>query len=229
VGGSVAFSAEKKVDFGLKAFWGDGEGRYGSAQEADATLRPNGTMSLIHGGHWLGRIEWHATPKLDIYAYVGGEYAARTAYTTYHSVKVTNTPAIPGCGAVGQQPCAGGGIQPGYPALTATSITLNGIGGYGSKFSNNTGCSTETLPSATGTPGTGGTCAGDTRYIQENTVGFWYKFYQGDKGRVQFGMQYSYFWRNAWSGSGGLTAGSAGIGPHAVDNMIWTSFRYYLP
>jgi hypothetical protein len=229
VGGSAAFSAAKKVDFGLKAFYGDGEGRYGSAQLADATLRPDGTMALIHGGHWLGRIEWHATPKLDVYAYIGGEYAARTAYKGYNTIKVTNTPAIPGCGAVGEQPCAGGGIQPGYPALATTSITLGGIGGYGAPGSNNSGCSTETLPSGTGTPGTGGTCAGDTRYIQENTIGFWYKFYQGEKGRVQFGMQYSYFWRNAWSGSGGLTAGSAGLAPHAVDNMVWTSFRYYLP
>ena len=229
VGGSSAFSAHNRVDFGLKAFWGDGEGRYGSAQLADATLRPDGTMSLIHGGHWLGRIEWHATPKLDVYAYIGGEYAARTAYTGYQTVKVTNTPAIPGCGAVGEQPCAGGGIQPGYPALVTTTVVTNGIGGYGSPSSNNSGCSIETLPSATGTPGTGGTCAGDTRYIQENTIGFWYKFYQGEKGRVQFGMQYSYFWRNAWSGNGGLTAGSAGIASHAVDNMIWTSFRYYLP
>jgi hypothetical protein len=229
VGGSATFSPAKKADIGLKAFYGDGTGRYGSTQLADATLRPDGTMALVHGAQWLGRIEWHATPKLDVYAYVGGEYAARTAYTGYQSIKVTNTPAIPGCGAAGEQPCTGGGIQPGYPALATTSITLNGIGGYGSPFSNNTGCSTETLPSATGTPGTGGTCAGDTRYIQENTLGFWYKFYQGEKGRLTFGMQYSYFWRNAWSGDGGLKAGQPGIGPHAVDNMVWTSFRYYLP
>jgi hypothetical protein len=226
VGGSIAIPIHK-VDVGLKAFYGDGEGRYGSAQLPEFTLRPDGTMSLIHGGSWLGRIEWHVTPKLDLYGYLGGEYAARAAYSGYQSVKVTATPAIPGCGAVGQQPCAGGGIQPGYPALTTTSITLNGIGGYGSPFANNTGCSTETLPSATGTPGTGGTCAGDTRYIMEGTLGFWHKLYQGEKGRVQWGFQYSYLYRTGWSGSNNTAA--AGVGPHAVNNMFFTSFRYYLP
>jgi hypothetical protein len=229
IGASLAVPlAAKKFDVGLKVFYGDGEGRYGSAQLSDATLRPNGTMALIHGAHWLGRIEWHTTPKLDLYAYLGGEYAARTSYVGYQSVKVTNTAAIPGCGAVGEQPCPGGGIQPAYPALTTTAITLNGIGGYGSPYANNTGCSTETLPSATGTPGTGGTCAGDTRYIMEATLGFWHKVYQGEKGRMQWGIQYSYIYKNSWSGSDGLT-GLTSISPHAVNNMVFTSFRYYLP
>lgn len=229
VGASATFSPHNKVDLGLKVFYGDGTGRYASGQLADVTLRPDGSMALVHNANFLGRIEWHATPKLDVYGYYGGEYAGRTAYTGYQSVKITNTPAIPGCGAVGQQPCPGGGIQPNYPALTSTSISLTGIGGYGSPFSNNTGCSTETLPTGTGAPGGGGTCAGDTRFLGEGTLGFWYKFYQGDKGRVVFGMQYSYFYRNAWSGNGSLTAGAPGIAPHAVDNMVWTSFRYYLP
>jgi hypothetical protein len=232
-GGAIGASAalplfSKKFDAGLNVFYGDGTGRYGSAQLPDATLRPDGTLALIHGAHWLGRLEWHVTPKFDLYYYLGGEYAARTAYVGYQTIKVTNTPAIPGCGATGQQPCPGGGIQPGYPALTTTSISLDGIGGYGSPYANNTGCSTETLPSATGTPGTGGTCAGDTRYIMESTVGFWNKVYQGEKGRVQWGIQYSYIYRNTWSGSDGLT-GITSISPHAVNNMVFTSFRYYLP
>jgi hypothetical protein len=232
-GGAIGASAMapllgKKMDVGLRVMYGDGEGRYASAQLPDSTLRPDGTIALVHNASWLGSIEWHVAPKWDLYGYVGGEYAARTAYLGYHSVKVTSTPAIPGCGAVGQIPCPGGGIQPSYPALTATSITLNGIGGYGSPYANNTGCSTETLPSATGTPGTGGTCAGDTRYIMEGTLGFWNKIYQGEKGRVQWGIQYSYIYRNTWSGANGLTSIES-ISPHAVNNMVFTSFRYYLP
>jgi len=229
VGGSLDVPLfAKKLDLGAKVFYGDGTGRYGSAQLADATLRPDGTMTLIHGGHWLGRLEWHVTPKFDVYGYVGGEYAARTAYVGYTSVKVVNTPAIPGCGGAGQQPCPGGGIQPAYPALVTTTIATNGIGGYGSPYSTNTGCSTETLPNGTGVPTGGGTCAGDTRYIGEGTLGFWHKVYQGDKGRMQWGMQYSYFYKDAWSGSNGLT-GTTSVSPHAVNNMVWTSFRYYLP
>ena len=62
----------------------------------------------------------------------------------------------------------------------------------------------------------------------EGTVGFWHKVYQGEKGRMQWGIQYSYIYRNGWSGSNGLT-GTTSIGPHAVNNMVFTSFRYYLP
>jgi hypothetical protein len=226
-GGGVGFHVHapvfgKKLDVGATGFYGDGTGRFASAQLADATVRPDGTLSLIHGAHWLGSLEWHVSPKFDIYGYVGGEYAGRTAYSGYQSVKVTITPAIPGCGDVGQQPCPGGGIQPGYPALTSTTISTTGIGGYGSPLANNSGCGTESLPSGTSAPGAGGTCSGDTRYIGEGTLGFWHKIYQGEKGRVQWGVQYSYFYRTGWSGA-------ANISPHAVDNMVWTSFRYYLP
>jgi len=218
----------KKLDVALKAVYGDGIGRYGDSQLPDATARPDGSLALIHNAQWLGRLEWHVTPKFDLYGYVGGEYDARAAYVGYQTVKVTNTPAIPGCGAVGQQPCPGGGIQPNYPALTTTSIGLEGIGGYGSPYANNSGCSTESLPTATGTPGAGGTCAGDTRYLGEGTIGFWQKFYQGEKGRLQWGMQWAYVYRNGWSGKDGLT-GTVNVSPHAVDNIVLTSFRYYLP
>jgi hypothetical protein len=221
--------AAKKLDIGAKVLAGDGIGRYGSAQLPDNTARPDGTLAPIKGLTYLGRIEYHATPKWDFYAYYGGEYAARAGYTGYSSVKIVNTPAIPGCGDVGQQPCSAvGTIQPSYPALTTTTIATNGIGGYGSPYANNTGCAVEVPPSATGAPGAGGACAGDTRYIYEATFGFWNKIYQGEKGRIQWGLQYSYFSRYAWSGSNGISSATS-FTPHAVDNMIWTSFRYYLP
>jgi hypothetical protein len=218
----------KKLDANVKIVYGDGISRFGSAQLADVTARPDGTLSLIHGGHWLGALEWHATPKIDLYAYLGGEYAARTAYTGYNTVKVTATPAIPGCGAVGQAPCPGGGIQPNYPAVTTTSISETGIGGYGSPFANNLNCGVEANPAGSGLPGSG-SCAGDTRYIGEGTVGFWHKIYQGEKGRVQWGIQYSYLYRTGWSGNAGVASGAPGVSPHAVDNMVLTSFRFYIP
>ena len=55
----------------------------------------------------------------------------------------------------------------------------------------------------------------------------WIKPYNGPKGRMQFGPQYSYIVRNAWAGAG-PTAGTF-VSPHGVDNVIYTSFRYYLP
>jgi hypothetical protein len=232
LGGSANIPVfKKKVDLGLKVVAGDGIGRFGSAQISDATARPDGTLAPIRTLHYLARAEWHLSPKLDIYTYWGSEFGARAAYTGYSSVKVANTPAIPGCGATGQPPCTGGGIQPGYPAVTATTISTSGIGGYGSPYANNTGCGTETLPSGSSAPGTGGTCAGDIRMITEATLGFWHKIYQGEKGRVQWGAQYSYLYKLGWSGNNvsPTAAQPAGISPKAVNNMIFTSFRYYLP
>ncbi len=95
--------------------------------------------------------------------------------------------------------------------------------GYGSPLFNDAGCGTETLPTAANGYGPGGlsTCSGNTRAIIEGTAGFWYKPYNGPKGRLQMGAQYSYLTRDAWSGLGGQ--------PEAIENMIFTSFRYYLP
>ena len=102
--------------------------------------------------------------------------------------------------------------------------------GYGSSFFPNTSCFTETGPGSGGfSPGSlGSNCTADTRVLIEGTAGFWYRIYDGSKekvnrGRIQFGPQYSYVTRNAWSGS------SSPNQPHGIDNMIFTSFRYYLP
>ena len=51
--------------------------------------------------------------------------------------------------------------------------------------------------------------------------------YNGPKGRMQFGPQLSYISRNAWTGTGGV-AGTY-VNPHGIDNLFYTSFRYYLP
>src|SRR6266567_1570503 len=208
-GGGASFRVPllaKKVEIGAKGVYGDGIGRFGSAQLADATARPDGTLAPIRTGHGLGIVEFHPTPKLDVYAYGGAEYAARAAYSNYESAKVTT---------------AGG--------ATTVARSNTGIGGYGNPAANNSGCSTENPPATQLAPNAGGTCAGDARIAIEGTLGFWHKIYQGPKGGFRWGMTYSYLTRTGWSGSGGLAAGSAGIAPKAVDNMVWTSFRYYLP
>jgi len=196
----------KKLDFVAHVQGGDGIGRYSSAQLADVTARPDGTLALIHSYAWLGTVEAHPTPKFDLYAYYGGEYAARAAYSFLNG------------------------------ALNPVPV------GYGNPLFNNSGCSTETAPVASGTgigqpsaptaPGGVGGCAGDIHQILEGTVGFWHKPYVGPKGRIQWGVQYSYITKYGWSGNNFNSAtGVAGpsVRPHAVDNMVFTSFRYYLP
>jgi hypothetical protein len=230
-GGGGGFHARapiigKKLEAGLSGMYGVGTGRFASAQLPDATIRPDGTLAPIHNATWLGSLEWHVTPKFDIYGYLGGEYAGRAAYTGYQSVTGTtnNVPVTVSF----TDPVTGITSSFIYPeAQTSWKTSTTGIGGYGSPLANNSGCSSESAPAATGTPSGGGTCAGDTRYISEGTLGFWHKMYQGEKGRVQWGVQYSYVYRTGWSGNNGGSATS--VSPHAVDNMVWTSFRYYIP
>ncbi len=227
-GGGVGISAlwplfSKKLDFGAKAVAGDGIGRYGSAQLADATARPNGSLALIRTAHGLVRAEFHATPKLDLYAYWGLEYAWRAGYSGYETITVTKTAAIPGIPATLTSPAL-----PAYPATTTTKFAT-GIGGYGNVAANNSGCATEGVALNDFNPSSGSNCAGDIRMIKETTVGFWYKFYQGPKGRMQMGLTYSYLSKFGWSGNAGLTAGQTPISPNSGDNMVFTSFRFYLP
>jgi len=96
------------------------------------------------------------------------------------------------------------------------------------------GCNVEPLP-GTGavnsgdgfSPSTPANCGNQTKDVQEFTAGYWYNIYAGPKGRLRYGLQYSWFERNLWSGAGGTT--NPGGGAHGADNMFWTSFRYYLP
>jgi hypothetical protein len=120
-----------------------------------------------------------------------------------------------------------GGEYAGRDSLSATSAL-----GYGSPLRSAAGCYNETVPgtavagqvpvSSTGfLPGALANCNIDTRDIFEGTLGFWYRFYNGPKGRIQWGPQFSYVVRNAWRGVGG--------DPSATEPMVFTSFRYYLP
>ena len=63
-------------------------------------------------------------------------------------------------------------------------------------------------------------CTGQTRQIAQQALGFWWKFYQGKFGRVQFGAEFSHTSRK-------LFTDAAGNAPSAPDNMVFTSFRYY--
>ena len=207
--GRIPF-ANKKIEIMAHFQGGDGIGRYSSAQLADVTARPNGTLAPIRSAAWLGELELHPNPKLDIYAYGGGEYAARTAYSF---------------------------ISPANPLITV------GVG-YGSPLFNNSGCTTEGIPAPTGNPqfppvpsptgpGSSGTCNGDIHQIVEGTLGFWHKLYNGPKGRLQWGVQYSYFAKYAWSGNATTNvvppATVISQRPKGIDNMVFTSFRYYIP
>ena len=82
--------------------------------------------------------------------------------------------------------------------------------GYGNPAYVNSGCNIELSAL---------TCTGNTSGITQATVGYWWNTYKGAYGTLKNGMQYSYTRRDTFQGVGGA--------PHAVDNMVFVSLRYY--
>jgi len=96
--------------------------------------------------------------------------------------------------------------------------------GYGNPAYNNSGCDTAGAASTA--------CVGNAKDIWQGTAGFWWKFYQGKFGKMQFGAQYSYTQKEAFAGQGFINGVSGPLGnglasPKATENMFFTSFRYY--
>lgn len=198
VGANARVSLFKKhLDVGAHYLGGDGMGRYGAAGLSDVTVNADGTLALLKSHQALGTLEYHGT-KLDVFLNGGMEFVGR-------------------------------------------HVSFNSRGqavGYGSPTLSNTSCYTEAVPgtptagqfpvSSSGfLPGSlGANCQAITRNIIEGTIGFFYRFYRGPKGTVQWGPQYSYLVRNTWSG----TAGASRLGqPAGIENMVFTQFRYILP
>jgi hypothetical protein len=181
---------DKKITVGLKGLWGQGVGRYGSSTIADVTLRPDGSISPLHGFSALSTVELNPTPRLNIYLNYGGDYIGRD-----------------------------------YSGTGSSAI------GYGAPGVAMSGCNIEVAPSGTNTggfnPSTPANCKANNKDVQEFTAGWWYNIYSGPKGKLRQGFQYSYIERNLWSGTGGTT--NPGGNAYGTDNMVFTSFRYYLP
>jgi hypothetical protein len=215
IGANVRGTLAKHVDVGVHFFGGDGIGRYGSATGMpDVIVRPDGVLVPIRAYQTLGTLEWHSK-RLDVYANVGGEYVARTAYNVGGKGAGYGSPLFNNSGCYTEAPPSSTVINVDTP-VSSTSTTPIGSGTVPNPGSVGTPLSAGFNPAGPGN------CTGDTRSILEGTLGFWYRLYVGDKGRVQFGPQYSYIDRNTWSAI-------KGGNPSATENMFLTSFRYYLP
>ena len=195
-GGFRAPLVTKAVTVGLKGLWGQGVGRYGSSTITDVTLRPNGTISPVHGFSALSTLEMNPSPNFNLYFNYGGDYEARDY------------------------------------ALNGTTQV-----GYGNRSADMSGCGIEpasTSSNPTADPTTPGNstngCKGNNKDVQEFTGGYWWNIIAGPKGRLRQGVQYSLIRRDLWSGAAGTgSVTNPGGGAHGNDNMIFTSFRYYLP
>jgi len=102
-----------------------------------------------------------------------------------------------------------------------------GSEGYGSPSTDMSGCNTVPLPGGAFSPSTPAHCGNQNKDVQELSLGYWFNFYNGSKGKLRQGIQYSHFRRDVWSGDGGVT--NPGGGAYGTDNGFWTSLRYYLP
>ena len=103
--------------------------------------------------------------------------------------------------------------------------------GYGTRSVAMSGCLVEPGSPTVGATGSAAiapsSCSANNKDVQEFTAGYWFNFFNNPKGRLRQGLTYELIRRDLWSGAGGTT--NPGGGAHGDDNMIFTSFRYYLP
>jgi hypothetical protein len=235
VGGSLRVPVVPKfLTFGVKGLWGAGMGRYGATTLSDVTANFWGGLSPLRNVSGLFTLEATPSPRMNIYLNYGGDYAGRndwgsTATTTLGSPTAVFCPT----GATGSactasptpaQLAAGGTWGAHWGAPSASAV------GYGSRLLSNSACLTPSAPGFSGSSTgfyPGGSCGAQTKDVQEITGGWWYDIYRGEHGRFRQGFQYGYAVRSGWTGAPN-SAGVA-IGAKGINNMFWTSIRYYLP
>ena len=230
-----------KLTFGVKGLYGPGVGRYGWSTLSDVTNDAHGNLAPIHNAAGLFSLEATPTKRLTLFAYYGAEYAGRTDFAT--SALTLKDPTATFCSTIsGTLTCTASPVAANFAGtggawgshFTATPV-ITPIG-YGSRYASvsatcgtvatpgyQSGSSTSYLPPSAG-------CGNNTRDVQEVTAGYWYDIYKGDRGRLRQAIQYGYAVREGWSGSSASgSLSSPLIGAKGIDNMFWTSFRYYLP
>ena len=202
--------AANKFTFGAKGLYGPGVGRYGDSTLSDVTANASGGLSPIHNASGLLTAEANPTPRLLLYLYYGGDYAGRTDYGSSATTSLAAPTAAQSLSGVW-------GAHWATPKPAAV--------GYGSRLLSNSTCLVTANPGYNGSSTgfySGAGCGAQIRDIQEITGGYWYDLYKGDRGRLRQGLQYGYAVREGWSGA-------EGIGAKGIENMVFTSFRYFLP
>ena len=174
-GGFRSYLEAKKIEVALHGLYGDGTGRYATAQLPDATIDPQGKLAPLHNWAALGEVFAHATPRLDLYVDAGFEGVGRRIFPYGNSYEGygLRTADNRGCGTEAVPKSASSGV---YPPQTSGFI-----------------------------PGGTGTCNGSNKDVAEATIGYDYYFYKGPAGKFRTGFQYSWLERSLYSGSTGTS------------------------
>ena len=197
--GAARVSAGKFADVAVQGMFGDGTGRYGSAQLGDVTVHPDGTLEPIRNYHGLFSLETHPAPKLDVYAYYGAEYNQRTYY-------VSPVGTLVGYGTPNT-------VETGCYALTLGTATGIGAGGTSGAPGAVANCSPSTKQIQEGMFG--------FTYRVVNSPKYGRLQYQATYSNLQKSA-----WRGVLAGT--YPTGTLGSG-RATNNMIHVSMRYYIP
>jgi len=199
-----------KFTVGAKGLYGPGVGHFASSNLSDVTSNAAGALVPIHNLSGLLTAEITPTPRWQLYFYYGGDYAGRED-------EANATATTLGAPTAAQSAAGLWGGTWKAPSLAAV--------GYGSRLLSNSACNATANPTYNGSSTgyySGAGCGAQTRDVQEGTGGYWYDIYKGDRGRLRQGFQYSYLVREGWSGAGG-------VGAKGIENMVFTSLRYFLP
>jgi len=101
--------------------------------------------------------------------------------------------------------------------------------GYGAPQFLDLGCT-----EASSTTNLSTTCmtSSQNRNVWTAQPSMWYRIYKGKEGALQLGASYSYTYRRTWDGVNTTSSTTSSINtvrPLAIENIVMTSFRYYLP
>lgn len=226
--GKVAFepSIGGKRPLHLEAFglWRSYEVRVNAAPGNALGLTPGAFTADAQGGGFGGSVMWAAIPgRIDLQ----GSVLSGSGVGRYGSSQLPDVTLKPDgdVAPIKETMFLAGATWHATPALDVylfggeerqkSKFYDDGAGhfGYGNPAASFTraGCTTE-----------GGTCSPNIRKVSQVTVGAWQKAFTGSYGQIRLGVQYSHTWLTGFSGRDGFVLKTS-------DDMVFTSFRYYLP
>jgi hypothetical protein len=119
-GGMILPLVSKKLEFQVSGLIGQGVGRYGTSQLADAAFSPTGKIEPLSEYSIMGGFVGHPVPAVDLYAYGGAEGVANKTYAGSPTAGY-GSPALS---------LTGCGLELGSCSAVTSSIVEGTVGGW---------------------------------------------------------------------------------------------------